>query len=54
MRYFKSQRFSVSRSAWVGNTRDRDLAVAHLEKYVELGGAYVAQAHDALAALAWR
>lgn len=54
MRYFKSQRYSGSRGTWVGNARDRDLAAAHFQKYLALGGPYEQQAEEALAALAWK
>ena len=54
MRYFKSQRYSETRRAWVGNTRDRDLAAAQFKKYLTLGGPYEQQAHEALNALAWK
>ncbi|HEV3484366.1 MAG TPA: VWA domain-containing protein [Vicinamibacterales bacterium] len=54
MRYFKSQRLSGNTGAWVANPRDRELAVAQFQKYLTLGGPYMQQAQEALAALAWK
>jgi tetratricopeptide (TPR) repeat protein len=54
IRYAASLRYVEAIGRHVGNDRDRERAIANLEKYVSLGGPYVTQAREALTALAWK
>jgi tetratricopeptide (TPR) repeat protein len=54
LRYFKSHRYHSTVRKWIGNERDREQAIAHFEKYVEMGGPYLQQARDALTTLGWK
>jgi tetratricopeptide (TPR) repeat protein len=54
MRVLRSQRYDTQREAWVGGDEDRRRATAALQRYLELGGPYEAEARQTLAALAWR
>jgi VWFA-related protein len=54
MRMIKSQRYVRESQKWVGGEEDRRRAIASFEKYVQLGGPYVAQAREALTALSWK
>ena len=54
IRYTASLRYVEAIGRRVGSERDRERAVANLEKYIALGGPYVRQAREALAALAWK
>jgi tetratricopeptide (TPR) repeat protein len=53
MRAAKSQRYDSAMQKWVGGEGDRKKAQENYEKYVRMGGPFVQQAKDALAALAW-
>jgi hypothetical protein len=54
IRYFKSHRYNALLKKWTGNDRDRELASANFQRYLELGGPYEQQAREAIAALAWK
>lgn len=54
MRLLKSQRYDRQMQKWIGGDEDRRRAVANFEKYLQLGGPYERQAHEALASLAWK
>jgi VWFA-related protein len=54
MRLLKSQRYDPLMQKWIGGDEDRRRAVAMFQKYLQLGGPYEAQAHQALASLAWK
>jgi tetratricopeptide (TPR) repeat protein len=54
MRMLKSQRYVREIKKWIGGEQDRRRATAALEKYLQLGGPFAAQARQALSSLAWK
>jgi hypothetical protein len=54
MRLLKSQRYDPLMQKWIGGDEDRRRAVAMFQKYLQIGGPYETQAHQALASLAWK
>ena len=53
MRFVRSRRYVSSQQRWVGSDEDRQKAAEHYARYVELGGPYASEAHEALSRLEW-
>jgi len=54
LRFMKAQRYVREMQKWVGGEADHKKAIEYYEKYVQMGGPFVQQAKEALAALAWK
>jgi VWFA-related protein len=54
LRAAQSQRFDSTRQKWIGGEDDTRKAVQHYTKYLEMGGAFVQQAKEALQVLNWK
>jgi Flp pilus assembly protein TadD len=53
LRASKSTRYDSTRERWVGGEADTKKAAEAYQKYIQMGGPFVQQAKEALAALAW-
>jgi hypothetical protein len=53
VRYMKTVRYIPNMRRWMGREEDRERAIDHFEKYLEMGGPYAEHAREALAALSW-
>jgi VWFA-related protein len=54
MRYMRTRRYVQQLQRWVSNERDRADAVEHYKACIAIGGAFSAQAQDALTRLNWQ
>ena len=51
LRYWKSRRYVQQTRSWVANVADRDNAIAHYKRYLEIGGTFENSAREGLARL---
>jgi tetratricopeptide (TPR) repeat protein len=54
LRYLSSRRYVQQTRSWVSNDADRDAAIAHYKRYLEIGGTFENSARDGLARLGWQ